>query len=107
MGCGSSTSAQSPGAGGGEDADFAAEANYQRRVYNKKTGQAEVGEGREMPESDMFEVMEAGQGEQFMAVRPYEGAIMEPDNHPPVNAEEPTEDYCLEHVYGYRCADSR
>jgi hypothetical protein len=28
----------------------------------------------------MFEAVEAGHGEQFMAVRPYLGAIMEPTN---------------------------
>ena len=31
-------------------------------------------------EGDFFEVQEAGEGEQFMAVKPWIGAIMEPDN---------------------------
>jgi WD40 repeat protein len=75
---------------------------------NKKSGKGEAGsEGAEKPESDFFECMDAGQGEQFMAVRPYMGAIMEPDNHNPNNAAAPDCSYELEYVYGYRCADSR
>jgi microtubule-associated protein-like 6 len=42
-----------------------------------------------------------------MAVRPYLGAIMEPDSHPPVNPSAPDVSYTLEYVYGYRCEDSR
>jgi len=56
-----------------------------------------------------------------MAVRPYIGAIVEPDNRklltsssylnasldPPVNPAKPDTIYNLEYVYGYRCADSR
>ena len=57
-----------------------------------------------------------------MAVRPYIGAIVEPDNRklsrsssyfnsssldPPVNPAKPDTIYNLDYVYGYRCADSR
>ena len=43
----------------------------------------------------------------FMAVKPWLGAVKEPDNHPPVNKEKPDVTYELEHIYGYRCEDSR
>jgi hypothetical protein len=42
-----------------------------------------------------------------MAVRPYMGAIMEPDEHPANNPAAPDCSFELEYVYGYRCADSR
>ena len=68
--------------------------------------------------------MDAGAGEQFMATRPYAGAIMEPDSRkifsilqgysdhlnlldPDPNPEAPDDSYALEYVYGYRCADTR
>lgn len=64
---------------------------------------------RDVPETDFFEVeIEAvGEGEQFMAVKPWIGAIKTPDPCPEVNKEEPDETYAIEHVYGYRCEDSR
>ena len=55
----------------------------------------------------MFEIEEAGEGEQFMAVKPWLGAIAEPTSHPEPNASAPDEDFELEYVYGYRCEDSR
>lgn len=42
-----------------------------------------------------------------MAVKPWIGAVKEPDNHPEVNKSQPDESYTLEHAYGYRCQDSR
>ena len=55
----------------------------------------------------MFEVEEAGEGEQFMAVKPWLGAIVEPDTHPSPNSDAPDVEFELDYVYGYRCADSR
>lgn len=111
MGCSSSTSAQNPGQGGGdykEDKAFVAERDAKRTKFDKKTGKAVTVSGpKDKPESDFFEAVEAGHGEQFMAVRPYLGAIMEPANHPPPNPSPPDVRYTLEYVYGYRCADSR
>jgi hypothetical protein len=54
-----------------------------------------------------FEAEEAAEGDQFMAVKPWIGAVKEPDNHPEVNKSQPDESYTLEHAYGYRCQDSR
>ena len=42
-----------------------------------------------------------------MAVKPWIGAIKEPDNHPPVNTSKPDTTYQIDYVYGYRCEDSR
>jgi len=42
-----------------------------------------------------------------MAVKPWIGAVKEPDNHPEVNKDVPDESYALEYAYGYRCSDSR
>ena len=42
-----------------------------------------------------------------MAVKPWIGAVKEPDNHPDPNPEAPDCVYNLEYAYGYRCQDSR
>jgi len=104
MGCSSSTSAQHPGG----DSDLLNDSKDTRVRFDKRTGKAVVtSDPKQKPESDFFEAVEAGHGEQFMAVRPYLGAIAEPDNHPPHNPSVPDVNYNLEYVYGYRCADSR
>ncbi|CAI2384661.1 unnamed protein product [Moneuplotes crassus] len=58
-------------------------------------------------EFDFFEGADAGAGEQFMAIRPYEGAIEDPDVHNNVNHDAPDVEYELEYVYGYRAEDIR
>ena len=99
MGCGSSTNAGDPsstGAGGEFD-----EANTGRRqsYYKKPVGDRD-GEG------DFFEV-EDQQGEKFMALKPWLGAIVAPDDPPASNLSKPDCNYELEYVYGYRSQDSR
>lgn len=98
------------GSGGFEqDGDFAEEASQKRMKYDSKTGEykeCEHGED-DKPEDDFFAAEEAGEGEQFMAVRPWIGQIAEPDNHNPVSMDKPDETYALEYVFGYRSADSR
>lgn len=63
------------------------------------------------PTDDFFdfdeEVEEAALTKEFLAVKPWIGAIQEPDDHPPVDKSPPDESYMLEYVYGYRCEDSR
>ena len=68
----------------------------------------------------MFAVEDAGAGEQFMAVKPWIGAIKEPQNRTLLifsltfiskdnfaDSSPPDVSYTLEYVYGYRCEDSR
>jgi WD40 repeat protein len=55
----------------------------------------------------MFEVEEAGAGDQALAVKPFAGAIVPPDNEPRVNEVEPNINLQLDYVYGYRCFDTR
>lgn len=61
------------------------------------------------PENDnaLWEVEEAGEGDQFMAVKPWIGALKAPSNPPKFVAEPPTTGLELEYVYGYRAIDSR
>ena len=78
------------------------------RSYAESVRAAKEKAASEKPEDfEFFEGADAGSGEQFMAVRPYEGAIEEPDEHPEENDSPPDVEYQLEHVYGYRCEDSR
>jgi WD40 repeat protein len=46
-------------------------------------------------------------GEKAMAVLPFLGALIEPTKHPKINTAEPSVNYKLEYVYGYRSEDSR
>ena len=84
-----------------------------KRVHeNKKTGEIEEHDiSHDKPEDDFFdfdeEVEEAAVTKEFLAVKPWIGAVKEPDDHPPVNKSAPDEEYELEYVYGYRCEDSR
>lgn len=55
----------------------------------------------------MFEEEEIKEGEEFMAVKPWIGAVKEPQNHPEPNPSPPDCTYVLEYAYGYRCQDSR
>ena len=55
----------------------------------------------------MFEVEEAGAGDQALAVKPWLGAICPPTNAPQVSSSPPSTNLTLEYVYGYRCFDTR
>ena len=54
-----------------------------------------------------FEMESAGQGDQALAVRPFAGAICQPDDPPAVDLAAPDVNLTLEYVYGYRCFDTR
>lgn len=43
----------------------------------------------------------------MMSVLPWKGAIMEPENPPPLEYEIPTEDFEIEFVYGVRTEEVR
>lgn len=80
---------------------------------SKRTGeieQYEPGLDDKKPEDDCFEFEEEiadDEIQKFMAVKPWIGAIMKPDNAPEVNPSQPDVTLELEYVYGYRCEDSR
>ena len=83
-------------------------AGAKRKTFDKASGKAvEKERAKEDREFDFFEGADAGSGEQFMAVRPYEGAIVEPAQHNKPSKDPPDVTYDLEYVYGYRAEDSR
>lgn len=88
--------------------DFKAEQSKGRpKKFDKSKGDAvDRGDVKDR-EFDFFEGADAGSGEQFMAVRPYEGAIAEPKTHNKESKEAPSISYALEYVYGYRAEESR
>jgi len=90
------------------EGDFDMENGKQRVAFDKESGEVvDVNEPRELPEGGLFDEVDAGQGEQFMAVKPWIGAVKEPLNHPPPNPSPPDCNFTLQWVYGYRCEDSR
>lgn len=118
MGCGSSSGASDPDAekvnwnNAEIDNEFNDEHKKQtskRTIFDKKKGKTvEVaGPVNDDRDCDLFESADAGTGDQFMSVRPYEGAIVEPEEHNDVNDDAPDCAYELEYVYGYRAEDSR
>ena len=58
-------------------------------------------------EEDLFVAVDAGQGDEFMAVKPWIGAIVEPSEHADPNPALPKMGFELEYVFGYRCEDVR
>ena len=67
-----------------------------RQRENKQTGEVEgydPADGNH-PDEDFFEFEEEEvtvENKEFMAVKPWIGAVKEPDNHPEVNKEQPDE----------------
>ena len=96
----------------GDQPEMAEDVNEAQRVrINKKTDEPEDFEaGENQPEDNFFEFDEEipeDEIKNFMAVKPWIGAVKEPDNHPEVDSSQPAQTLCLEYVYGYRCQDSR
>lgn len=55
----------------------------------------------------LFVRIEPGEGDEFAAVKPWIGAIKEPESHPPFDPSPPDEDYKIDYVFGYRTEESR
>jgi len=82
----------------------------QTTKINVQTGEEENFDPAEQDEADFFFEVEEDvelDAKEFMAVKPWIGAVKEPDDHPPVEKEKPEGTYVLDHVYGYRASDSR
>ena len=89
----------------GDDGDMQDENGVREKRNNMQTGEEDEVGGRDGDQEDFFEfeAEEAAEGDQFMAVKPWIGAVKEPDNHPPIDKSQPDEQYTLEYAYGYRC----
>ena len=88
------------------------ELNGQKFVYDKNGGDPglagdQYARKENRAEDDMFAEENTGSGDKWGACLPFLGALVEPTNHPPINPAEPTEQYNLEYVYGYRTYDCR
>ena len=57
--------------------------------------------------ADLFPKVMPGEGDEFMAVKPWIGAIKEPENPPKAVNKKPKEQYEIEWVYGYRSEEGR
>lgn len=56
---------------------------------------------------DLFEKVDMGDGDEFMCVLPWKGAIKEPDEHSPLQTEPPQDSYSIQVAYGVRTEDTR
>jgi len=90
--------------------DPEAQLELEGKIYDEN-GEAhdayERTEKKEAGDNALFEVEEAGEGDQFMAVKPWIGALKAPTNKPANNPSAPSKKLELEYVYGYRAIDSR
>ena len=60
--------------------------------------------------AELFETVAPGEGDEFMAVKPWLGAIKEPIPAPKIGAEgkkKPKKEYEIDWVYGYRSEEAR
>lgn len=89
-----------------------------RRVYNKETGQYEEAKERKErkevikylifeQDEDLFAEQKEGNGEQFMACKPWIGAVVAPTKPPANNGAIPDVNYKLDYVFGYRTYECR
>jgi WD40 repeat protein len=90
--------------------DAEAQLELEGKIYDEN-GEAhdayERTEKKEAGDNALFEVEAAGEGDQFMAVKPWIGALKAPTNKPANNPSPPSRKLELEYVYGYRAIDSR
>ena len=91
------------------------DSDFENETYNKNWERSEVHErikgGVEALEENPFLVESVGEGDQFLAVKPWEGVVKNsvPSNYKQSKTEANPPDACLqlEYVHGYRCHDVR
>lgn len=85
--------------------------SFQRQKVDKATGEAVDVDLDARPDADdfmfEFEVEEVEEAKEFLSVKPWKGAVVEPADHPEVVKEKPDVGLELEYVYGYRSADAK
>jgi microtubule-associated protein-like 6 len=85
--------------------------NETKREFQRTVVQERVKGGVEVLDDTPFLLEQVGQGDQFMAVRPWEGVVRNsvPTNYRPTKGEDDPPDASLEleYIYGYRCHDCR
>lgn len=91
------------------DSDLENETN--RRELTRSAIQERVKEGVEVLDDTPFLLESVGEGDQFLAVKPWEGVVKNsvPSNYQPRKGEDdpPNASLELEYVHGYRCHDVR
>jgi microtubule-associated protein-like 6 len=84
---------------------------HTREKFDRATGEyQEVDmDARDKPEDDFFEfdVTEVDAGKEFLAVKPWVGAVVAPSDPPATDKSQPDVQYTLEYAYGYRSADTK
>jgi len=81
--------------------------DYKSAEVMNRSANAEVHNNEDM--SALFDIEDAGEGDQFTAVKPWTGTInsTKPSNPPKEDTSAPTEQLQLEWIHGYRAQDAR
>ena len=77
------------------------ESKFKQQHQDKETN-ADDDESDGLPSDDEFYAEPPEFGDQFMACKPWLGAIKAPDEVPPINKNPPEESYEIEFVHGYK-----
>lgn len=99
----------------GTEDDPGMDSDLENETYKKNWHRSDVQEkvkaGVESIEESPFLVESVGEGDQFLAVKPWEGVVKNsvPSSYKPSKADSNSPDACLqlEYVHGYRCHDVR
>lgn len=99
----------------GTEDDPGMDSDFENETYKKDWQRSEIHErvkqGVETLDDSPFLVETVGEGDQFLAVKPWEGAVKNsvPSNYKPSKSESnPPDAYLqLEYIHGYRCHDVR
>ena len=67
----------------------------------------EEGEQFDEESQELFAKVLPGEGDEFMAVKPWKGAIKEPIPVPKIDKSKPKTEYEIDWVYGYRSDEGR
>jgi microtubule-associated protein-like 6 len=96
------------------DSDLENECNPKELGRSDKKNMVKEGidfKAKEADDGNMFAEEEMGEGDQFMAVKPWKGVVDHsvPSGFKPSRSdgEAPDSELQLEHIYGYRCHDTR
>jgi hypothetical protein len=79
----------------------------QRKALKAKQYPGEEGQEYDDIMKTIFEKVPPGEGDEFMAVKPWLGAIKEPKSHPKPNKKAPLDNYEIDWIYGYRSEEAK
>lgn len=76
---------------------------HKNRKKKKQTKYEEL----DADDAELFEIVDCGHGDEFMAVLPWKGSIKEPTTHPEPSKEKPEQVYKIDFAFGVTTDETR